>query len=90
MVNVEPAPKSKVRGYALSGPAAYALYVVNYVDHSNKTPGVTAKIAPQFAGTATWIECSTGKILDSEKLPAGEQTVSVPRFVTDVALKIVP
>jgi hypothetical protein len=90
MVSVEPAPKAKVRGYALSGPSAYGLYIVNYVDHTNKTPGITVKIAPQFAGTASWTDPSTGKTLSSQQLPAGEQTVDVPRFATDVALKIVP
>ena len=90
MVSVEPAPKTQVRGYALSGPACYALYICNYIDHTNKTPGVTVKIAPQFAGTATWIAPSTGKTLGSQKLPAGEQTVEAPKFVTDIALKIVP
>ncbi|MDO8587752.1 MAG: DUF5060 domain-containing protein [Armatimonadota bacterium] len=89
MVNVEPGPKTKVRGYALSGPAAYALYLHNYIDHTNKTSGVTVKIAPQFAGTATWIDPSTGKTLGSRKLPAGEQTLNVPKFITDVALKVV-
>ena len=90
MVSVEPAPKTKVRGYGLSGPAAYALYVHNYVDHTNKTSGVTVEIAPQFAGTATWINPSTGAKLGSRKLPAGKQTVNVPKFVTDVALKMAP
>jgi hypothetical protein len=90
MVGIEPAPKTKVRGFALSGPAGYALYVHNYIDHENKTSGVSIKIAPQFAGTATWIDPSTGKTLGTQQLPAGEQTVEAPGFITDVALKIVP
>lgn len=90
MVKVEPAPKTKVRGYALSGPVGYALYLHNYLDHTKKTPGVTVTIAPQFAGTATWIDPSIGASLGSLKLRAGEQTVNVPKFITDIALKIVP
>ena len=90
VVGIEPAPKSKVRGFALSGPAGYALYVHNYVDHTNKTSGITVKIAPRFAGKATWTDPSTGATLGSQKLPAGEQTLNVPEFATDIALKIVP
>lgn len=90
VAKVEVSPKTKVRAYALGGPEAYAVYLCNYVDHTNPTGGAEVKIEPKFAGTATWIEPATGRVLKTEKLPSGSQTVKAPDFLIDAALKVVP
>jgi hypothetical protein len=77
-----------LRGHALSGPADYALYLVNPTNHTMPTSGVKVTVAPQAAGHATWIDTSTGAVLGELDVPAGSQLLDVPAFTTDIALKI--
>ena len=79
---------ARVRGYALSGPAMYAAYLHAYTDHMNPTAGISVTVTPQAAGLATWTEPSSGRVLATQQLSAGRQTLVVPSFTTDIALKI--
>ena len=79
---------ARARGYALSGPAMYAVYLHGYADHVNPTAGLSVTVAPQSAGSATWIDPATGRVLATQQLSAGRQTLAVPAFTTDIALKI--
>lgn len=79
---------SGVSGHALAGSKDYAVYLVNGTNHTTPTTAVSVTIAPRAPGTATWISPATGKTLATSDVPAGSQTLSVPDFVTDVALKI--
>lgn len=78
----------RVRGYALSGPAMYAAYLHAYTEHVTPTAGISVTVTPQVAGLASWTEPSTGRVLATQQLPAGRQTIVVPTFTTDIALKI--
>jgi hypothetical protein len=82
------APSAAARGYALRGPRNYGLYVVSAGDFTAPTSGVTATVDPAHAGTATWTDPATGRVLATKHVRSGAQTLSVPTFVTDIALKI--
>jgi hypothetical protein len=77
-----------VRGYALRGPREYAAYLVASTNHTSATRGVRISIAPRSKGTAAWIDPATGVILKRTHVHAGSQSLAVPPFVTDVALKV--
>jgi hypothetical protein len=77
-----------VRGYALRGPRDYAAYLVAYTNHTSQTRGVRVSVAPRSTGTAVWIDPASGAILDRTHVRAGSQSLAVPPFVTDIALKI--
>jgi hypothetical protein len=83
------APGGAARAYALRGPRTYGMYVVAAGDRTRPTTGVTATVDPVRPGTATWMDPSTGKILSRARVRAGRQTLAVPAFTTDIALKIV-
>jgi Domain of unknown function (DUF5060) len=84
------APAGAVRAYALRGPRSYGLYLVSAGPRTQPTSGVTATVNPAQAGTATWVDPSTGRILGRAKVRGGQQTLQVPAFTTDIALKIAP
>lgn len=77
-----------VRAYALTSSTSYAAYLHAYTDHAKPTTGITVTIEPQTAGLATWMEPSTGRVLNTQSVEAGRQTLAVPPFTIDVALKI--
>ena len=85
---LSPSDPSVVRGYALRGPRTYAAYLVNHVDHTDPTAGISVRINPLVGGPAEWVDPSTGTVLRRLRLGAGDQTVNVPPFITDVALKV--
>jgi hypothetical protein len=77
-----------VRGYALSGPSAYAAYLDAAQSQGAVTRGVRVRIRLSKPGMATWIEPASGWRLARQVAKRGLQTLAVPPFVTDVALKI--
>jgi hypothetical protein len=79
--------RANVSAYALAGPASYGAYVVAD-DHKSPTTGVKLTAAPLSGGHATWTSPSTGALLGELDVPAGSQTLDVPTFTTDIALKI--
>ncbi len=79
---------ARVRAYALSSATMYAAFLHAYTDHTNATIGISVTIETRSAGTATWIEPATGRVLGSQLVAAGRQILAVPAFVTDVALKV--
>jgi hypothetical protein len=78
----------KVRVYALRSDTVYAAYLHAYTDHTNPTVGVKLTVEPRAAGTATWTNPATGAVLGTAAAVAGTQTLDVPSFTTDIALKI--
>lgn len=87
IVNVT-ATGAALHAYGLRGPVDYAAYLVNPSNHETPTSNVKVTVAPQAAGHAVWIDTSTGATLAELDVPAGSQTLDVPPFTTDVALKI--
>lgn len=88
IATVEVSDPGRVRAYGLSSPTIFAAYVHAYTDHSSPTSGIDVTITARAAGTATWVEPTTGRLLGSQRVVAGRQSLAVPSFITDIALKI--
>jgi hypothetical protein len=78
----------RARAYGLSGPRQYAVYVVSTGDRGTPTTGLHATVSPLRAGTARWIEPATGRVVSSARVKAGQQSLLVPPFAVDLALKV--
>ncbi len=87
---IEISDPTRVRGYALSAPTVYVAYLHAYTDHTNPTNGISVTFDSPIAGTATWIDPARGTVLGSVNVSTGRQTLIIPAFKTDVALKITP
>jgi len=79
-----------LRAYALRGPRDFGLYLVDGASHTEQVGGASVVVNPGHAGRAVWTDPSTGRTLASLRVAAGRQTLAVPMFTTDVALKIAP
>ena len=80
---------SLVRGYVLNSPTVYGAYLHAYTNHTTPTTGITITINPQAQGRATFYNPSTGAVLGTPvDIQPGTSILSVPSFVTDIALKI--
>jgi len=79
---------SLVRGYATSSPEIFGAYLHAYTNHTTATSGISVTINVPRAGTATWTNPSTGAVLGTQSVSAGTQTLNVPPFLIDAALKI--
>ncbi|MDQ3750314.1 MAG: hypothetical protein M3367_15075, partial [Acidobacteriota bacterium] len=77
-----------VRAYGLNSQNTYFAYLHAFTNHQSQTSGISITIETQVAGTATWIEPATGRVLATGKVLAGRQTLTVPPFLIDVALKV--
>lgn len=77
-----------VRASALSSASGYFAYLHAFTNHQSRTSGITVTIKSPTAGTATWIEPATGRVLATDKVSAVAQTLTVPPFLIDVALKV--
>ncbi|MBD3421819.1 MAG: DUF5060 domain-containing protein [Chitinivibrionales bacterium] len=78
-----------VRIYSLTGPKHYGLYIFDYSSYDKIRTGLKVTIAPQGTGSGTWANPKTGEDIDSFIITkSGAQTVTVPDFKADIALKI--
>ncbi len=79
---------ASVRAFALSSRNGYFAYLHAFTNHQSQTSGTSITIELKTAGYATWIEPATGRVLATGKVLTGRQTLTVPPFLIDVALKI--
>ena len=79
-----------LRAYALRGPQDYGLYLVDGASHSQQVADARVVVEPARAGKAVWTDPATGDTVGALDVRAGRQTLSVPAFTTDIALKITP
>ena len=77
-----------VRAYGLSGPRNYGVYLYAYADPFGVTSEATVDINPRGPASGRWIRTSDGAVLGSVDIPAGPQTISVPSFTADIALRL--
>ncbi len=88
ITNISVNKPNLVRASALSSSSAYFAHLHAFTNHTNETPGITVTVDLRRNGRATWIEPSTGRILGSVRVSAGPQTLQVPAFLIDAALKV--
>jgi len=89
--NIPNSQPDKVRAYGLISPTEYYAYVHAYATNYSSpvaTSGVYITISPQSAGVATWYSPADGSILGTQDVLVGTQSILVPDFVIDAALKI--
>ena len=80
--------RSGLRAYALRGPEEYGLYLVDGAGRSTTVGDVRVTVDPERGGRAVWTDPATDRTLAATRVAAGRQTLRVPAFSTDVALKI--
>ncbi len=88
LAKIEVNKPNLVRVYGLSSSSAYFAYLHAFTNHQSQTNDVKITIDPQTVSYATWVEPATGRVLATDKVSAGRQTLTVPPFLIDVALKI--
>ncbi len=88
-VHVTVSNNNIVRSYALTSPSKLGAYLFAYGNLGETTSGLTITVSPQSSGVATWTSPKTGIVLGSQNVNAGSQTLSVPNFIDDIALKII-
>jgi hypothetical protein len=88
IANISVNKPASVRAFALSSRNGYFAYLHAFTNHQSQTSGTSITIEPKTAGYATWIEPATGRVLATGKVLTGRQTLTVPPFLIDVALKI--
>ena len=88
IAEVKVSSPERVRGYALGSPSAYGAYLHAYTDHTSPTSGISITVDSPGNGTASWIDPATGNLLSTQSVSAGSQTLNVPPFTADIALKI--
>ncbi len=88
IANISVNKPASVRAFALSSGNGYFAYLHAFTNHQSQTSGISIIIEPKTAGYATWIEPATGRILATGKVSAGHQTLIVPPFLIDVALRV--
>jgi hypothetical protein len=59
-------------------------------DHTQPVRGARVTVDPLVGGIATWIDPATGQVLGTKRVATGPQTLTVPPFTIDAALKISP
>ncbi|HZV12700.1 MAG TPA: DUF5060 domain-containing protein, partial [Candidatus Kapabacteria bacterium] len=80
-------PSSGFRAWSLTSPRLQAVYLcgTNATTSVSLDTGVTVNVNPPVAGTATWYDVHTGKIISSTSISAGAQRITAPPFVSDIA-----
>jgi hypothetical protein len=81
-------PSAAIRGYALSGRRDYAAYLHAFANHDSPTRGGRITIVAGARASGSWIDPATGRALARVTLRRGTQTLAVPPFLIDVALKL--
>ncbi len=88
IANISVNKPASVRAFALSSGNGYFAYLHAFTNHQSQTSGISITIESKTAGYATWIEPATGRVLATGKVSAGRQTLTVPPFLIDAALKV--
>lgn len=88
--DVAVSPPERVRAYGLRSSKVLAAYLHNFTDHARPTSGISIRIDSPGVGTAEWYDPATGTVIQTTRVGQGRQTLQVPPFVVDVALRIGP
>ncbi len=88
IANISVSNPNLVRASALSSSSTYFAYLHAFTNHTSATSDITVTVDLRRAGTLTWIEPATGRVILTGRIPAGRQILRVPPFLIDVALKV--
>jgi len=90
MAAVHVSDPKQVRAYGLRSSKQAAVYLHHFQDHQNACRGVPVTVDVPVDGRAYWYHPETAAILRTEPVAAGEQTLTAPDFVVDLALLVTP
>lgn len=79
---------SGVRGYIISGTSDVAGYFLHTAAHDIIASGTVTLTVPTGATAGVWVDPSTGTVLSSFTTSAGSQTLTMPNFTCDIALRL--
>ncbi len=86
MAPVVVSPSEAVRGYGLRSPRRTAVYLHHFATHERPVRVTLQLDIP--AGEATWIDPSTGRILQKTRVRTRNQQLQTPEFRVDLALLV--
>jgi hypothetical protein len=89
-VSVTLSPVNVMQGYALSSPTDFGVYITHGLLSLNAiiTNATLTLTVPTNNMQGEWIDPAAGVPLKSISLNAGSQTIPVPAFYTDIALRL--
>ena len=87
-VSVNVSNPSRVRAYGLRSENAFTAYLHNFTDHNNPTTDITLTVDSPSSGEVIWYSPTTGQVIQIASVSVGMQTLRVPPFVVDIALKV--
>ncbi len=88
-VSVTMSPANAMRGYVLGSNQCVGGWFTHTTSHSTTLSGATVTLNIPAAGMAgQWIDPASGNVLQSFSPASGTQTLNVPAFASDIALKI--
>jgi hypothetical protein len=89
-ISVALSPANQMQGFALASPTDLALYVTHGLATLNAliTNATVTLNVPTNNMQGRWIDPKTGTLLKTVTANAGSQTLPIPAFATDVALRL--
>jgi hypothetical protein len=90
-VDVEPItltpPDSSIRAYGLASARMILGYFHHFTSHGEAVRSTLVLDVPA-AATVTWIDPATGNTLQALSIGSGQQTLTMPAFAVDLALRV--
>ncbi|MGH2461319.1 MAG: DUF5060 domain-containing protein, partial [Chloroflexota bacterium] len=77
----------QVRGWGLGSPTLVLAYLHHFTSDANAVT-TNVQVTVPLAGTATWIDPATGKVLATAPVQPGTVNLTTPPFAIDLALRI--
>jgi hypothetical protein len=84
------APAGQLRCYALASASDVSMYIVHADNPDSLLSGATVSLNIPAAMQGTFIDPKTGVLLQTVSVNAGQQTLAIPPFRKDVALRLKP
>lgn len=82
-------PMSEIRAHALGSSEDIGIYFTHTASHTAKISRATVTVdIPEDGMKGLWCDPSTGKTLESFVVDSGSQTLVIPAFQADIALRI--
>ncbi len=83
------APAREMRGYALASGVDVALYIVHAASQNAPLSGASVRLTVPADGMhGEWVDPGSGAVLQSFAVGMGEQTLAIPTFTADIALRL--
>jgi hypothetical protein len=83
------APAKEMRGYALASGVDFGLYIVHPASQNAPLSGASVRLTVPADGMhGEWVDPGSGAVLQSFEAGPGDQTLGIPTFTADIALRL--